>query len=524
MVWRPRNVRRTQDDANPAKGNGLGDRVTRQDFGGRQPTGEGAVVAGRYKIDRLIARGGMATVFRAHQVGLNRAVALKVLSPPPDPDDSAAFQERFRLEAETLAQFDHPNIVTLYDFGQTGSGQFYLAMEFIDGPRLSDMLKQGPMHAQDVLPLMIQVCMGLRYAHRRGAVHRDLKPSNLLIKIGDDGEQNVKIVDFGLVKLTSDDQTITRTGLILGSPHCMAPEQVRGVDVDHRADIYAIGVLLFRCLTGEYPFHGANSAATMIAHVNEAAPRMRSINPSIDLPDGLEDVVDVCLQKNPANRFASMNDLIDHLAVSMDVHPDAFRSMSQTHSSIRPRIVRPSMAPATQNRQPSSTNWAWVFMGGAISLSATLGLVALGGAVGMSQGWIELPARNAAAQTADAGVVPMAGGTDGAGVEQAPPAPEPVAEAVPEPTPPPADTKTITRSERVAEKPTPKRNRSAPVRRSRPKPPTKPVVAAPEPPPAAEDPVVEAEAPAPVETDPNQKAQDTPPPTGYLGLPEELSD
>jgi len=449
----------------------------------------------------------MATVFRAHQVGLNRPVALKGLSPPPDPDETAAFEERFRLEAETLAQFDHPNIVTLYDFGRTGSGQFYLAMEYIDGPRLSDMLKKGPMSPQELLPLMIQVCMGLRYAHRRGAVHRDLKPSNLLIKVGDDGEHQVKIVDFGLVKLTDDDQTITRTGLILGSPHCMAPEQVRGVEVDHRADIYAIGVLLFRCLTGEYPFHGANSAATMIAHVNESAPRMSQVLPGLQLPTGLDDVVEICLQKNPANRFQSMNELIDHLAVSMDVSPDAFRSMSQTHSSIRPRVVRPASAPLAPTPQAhgQATNWTWVLVGSAMAFTLTLAVGAFGAAVALNQGWLDLTPRDASADVAQ-GADPVAAGTDAAGGAMEP-EPEPEPEIAPAPAPAP---------------------KPRPVRRPRPTPPPPRQVAAPAPPPpppapAPEpEPVEEPEASA--EPVAEEKSEDAVAPTGYLGLPEELND
>ncbi len=500
----------------------LGDRVAHHQFGGRDATGEGAVVAGRYKIDRLIARGGMATVFRAHQVGLNRPVALKVLSPPPDPDDSAAFEERFRLEAETLAQFDHPNIVTLYDFGRTGSGQFYLAMEFVDGPRLSDVLKRGPMHHAELLPLMIQVCMGLRYAHRRGAVHRDLKPSNLLVKQGDDGERHVKIVDFGLVKLTDDDQTITRTGLILGSPHCMAPEQVRGVDIDHRADIYAIGVLLFRCLTGEYPFHGANSAATMIAHVNESAPRMRQIAPGIDVPDALEDVVEICLQKNPANRFQSMNDLIDHLAVSMDVSPEAFRSMSQTHSSIRPRVMRPSTsAPALSVSAPvahseGGNSWTWLLLGGALGVPLALGVVAFGAALAVNQGWVELPEQGAVAGPAlEQGVEPIAAGTAEGAADDAAGEAEEEAAAVAAP---------------VEEEPPPVRR--TPRRRSQPKPrqravvtpPPAPVEPAPAPVPEPETEAQPTEEPVATDEPPaEEKAEDAVPPTGYLGLPEDLN-
>ena len=270
-------------------------------------------MADRYQVDKLIARGGMSTVYLAHQTKLNRPVALKILSPPATGDEAASFEQRFRREAQTLAQLDHNNIVVLHDYGETEDGQYYLAMEYIDGPRLSDVLKDGPLPVQQALMLLIQVCAGLRYAHKRGVVHRDLKPSNLLIRQSDEELDQVKIVDFGLVKLTESDQSITRAGLILGSPHCMAPEQVKGHDIDHRADIYAIGVLLFRTITGHYPFHGTNSAATMIAHLNQAIPTFYSVAPEVEVPAGLEDVVRRCLAKRPADRFADMRELIGAL-------------------------------------------------------------------------------------------------------------------------------------------------------------------------------------------------------------------
>ncbi len=296
----------------------------------------GEVMAGRYKVDTLIARGGMATVYLAHHVQLNRPIALKILTPPPDSEEAASFQERFRLEAETLAQLDHPHIVTLHDFGEIKSdGRFFLAMEFVDGPRLSDLLTTGPLPPARALGLLVQVCTALRYAHRRGVVHRDLKPSNLLIRADDDGNDHVKVVDFGLVKLTRDDQSITRAGLILGSPHCMAPEQVKGLDIDHRADIYAIGVLLFRTITGQYPFHGANSAATMIAHLNEEVPTFCRIVPELEVPEGLEDITRTCLAKSPADRFSDMGSLIDALAACSELPPDAFRTVAQSQSTLR---------------------------------------------------------------------------------------------------------------------------------------------------------------------------------------------
>jgi len=309
---------------------------------GSQERGEardGTVIAGRYQVDRLIARGGMAAVYLAHHVKLNRPVALKILSPPPDAEDPGAFEERFRLEAETLASLDHTNIVILHDFGETTDGRFFLAMEYVEGPRLSDVLRDGPLSSERGLMLIMQVCAALRYAHKRGVVHRDLKPSNLLIRRREDGEERLKVVDFGLVKLTEADQSITRAGLILGSPHCMAPEQVKGLEVDHRADIYAVGVLMFRCLTGQYPFHGPNSAATMIAHLNQPIPTFFSVAPDLIAPAGLEEIVRKCLAKNPNDRYPDMQALMDDLALCMNVPPEAFRSVSQSHSTIQRQVA-----------------------------------------------------------------------------------------------------------------------------------------------------------------------------------------
>ncbi len=324
----------------------------------------GSVVAGRYQVDKLIARGGMATVYLAHQVGLNRPVALKVLAPPPDADDAAAFENRFHLEARALASLSHPNIVTVYDFGETDDGRYYLAMEFIDGPKFSDLLRDGPLAAEEAIPLVLQVCTGLRYAHKRHVVHRDLKPSNILVKRLDDGEDEIKLVDFGLVKLTVDDQSITRAGLILGSPHCMAPEQVKGGDVDQRADIYAVGVLLFRTLTGHYPFHGPNSAATMIAHLNQEVPTFFSVAPHLVVPEGLEDIVRRCLAKDPRDRFQDMRELMEGLAGCMQPGHDGYRSygsygsqpssMLSGNSSIQNQIsgARSQVTPAPRPQMP----------------------------------------------------------------------------------------------------------------------------------------------------------------------------
>jgi serine/threonine-protein kinase len=343
----------------------LGDKAPTTSQQRNEPKG-GTIIADRYQIDKLVARGGMAAVYLAHHVKLNRPVALKILSPPPDAEDSSAFEDRFRLEAETLAALDHPNIVILHDFGDLDDGRFFLAMEFIDGPRLSDVLRDGPLPCERALSLIMQVCSGLRYAHKRGVVHRDLKPSNLLIKHKDDGVEQLKVVDFGLVKLTEADQAITRAGLILGSPHCMAPEQVKGQKVDHRADIYAIGVLLFRTLTGQYPFHGPNSAATMIAHLNQPVPTFFGVAPELVVPEGLEEVVRKCLAKTAPERHQDMKALMDELAACMNVPPEQFRSVSQSQSSIQRRVA----APADSGR--TRLLMAVMFMGMLASAGAAL--------------------------------------------------------------------------------------------------------------------------------------------------------
>lgn len=293
------------------------------------------LVAGRYRLKRVIARGGMGMVYLAEHAQLRRPVALKVLTPPPGSDDDGSFQKRFQLEAETLAALDHPNIVTLFDYGQMEDGRYFLAMEYIEGPRFTDIVRDGPLSPDRALRLLLQVCAALRYAHRRTLVHRDLKPSNLLIRLDDEGNEQVKVVDFGLVKVAEADQSLTKAGHVLGSPHCMSPEQVNGGDVDARADIYALGVLLFRSVSGAYPFHGSTAAATMIAHVKEPTPALASVAPDLAVPPGLEALIQRCLAKAPEERYQSVDELIRDMAACLNVPVDQFQSVSISQSSLQ---------------------------------------------------------------------------------------------------------------------------------------------------------------------------------------------
>lgn len=289
----------------------------------------------------------MGAVYEAEQRPLGRRVAVKVLQEPPNSGDSDAFQRRFFLEAATLAKLDHPNTVTLFDYGQTKDHIFYLVMEYVDGPALSKVLKQsqGVLEPHRVLTLMAQVSDALENAHRAGVVHRDLKPGNLLVTQDSSGKELVKVVDFGLVKLTEGDQAITVTGMIMGSPHCMAPEQVQGDPVDHRADVYAIGVLLYRCLAGQYPFHGSTTTATMIAHIQQDIPSLAKAAPNLELPEGLELVVRRCLAKKPSERFQDMGELGRVLRACIEVPTDQFTTVSTLVEPAPSEIAPPRRGP-----------------------------------------------------------------------------------------------------------------------------------------------------------------------------------
>jgi eukaryotic-like serine/threonine-protein kinase len=506
-----------------SRGSLLNDETPALRTDGRSEPRGGSVIAGRYRIDRLIARGGMSTVYLAHQTKLNRPVALKLLSPPPSGDDVAAFEHRFRREAQTLAQLDHNNIVVLHDYGETEDGRFYLAMEYIEGPRLSDLLKDGPLPVQEALNLLIQVCAGLRYAHKRGVVHRDLKPSNLLVRRTEDEVDQIKIVDFGLVKLVESDQNITRAGLILGSPHCMAPEQVKGLQIDHRADIYAVGVLLFRTITGQYPFHGTNSAATMIAHLNQAIPTFYTVSPEVEVPPGLEELVRRCMAKHPADRFADMREVIDALTPLMDVPPEGLGIRTLTHShSILPGVYRQRPPPPAW-ATPRAAIAALMFGTAALmSLAAiAVALVAVGGI--LQSRWARTPdpvaptvviapppVAPATAPTPGSGGV-GSGGVGSGGVGEEPEAP-PVGSAE-DPAPP------VTRPEPAVARPEPAVARGEPAV-ARPEPTRRPDPApaaapAPKPEPEVRSPTVQAPVQVPA-------GADVEVPEGYLGLPDDL--
>ena len=259
------------------------------------------VFSGRYELNHLIARGGMAEVYRAHDRLLDRPVALKVLFPELSVDRS--FVERFRREAQAAANLSHPNIVPVFDWGED-SGTYFIVMEFVDGRPLSSILKTaGPLAADRTAEIAAPVAAALGYAHKHGVVHRDVKPGNVLIT--DDGQ--VKVTDFGIARAVNTEESLTQTGAVMGTATYFSPEQAEGMGVDARTDIYSLGVVLFEMVTGRPPFLGDTPVAVASKHVRDHPPSPRELNPSI--PPTFEAIILKAMDKNPDYRYATAEEL-----------------------------------------------------------------------------------------------------------------------------------------------------------------------------------------------------------------------
>jgi serine/threonine-protein kinase len=265
------------------------------------PTQTPRVFSERYELVHLIARGGMAEVYRAHDRLLDRPVALKVLFPELSVDRS--FVERFRREAQAAAKLSHPNIVPVFDWGED-SGTYFIVMEFIDGRPLSSILKTaGSLSAERTADVGSHVAAALGYAHVHGVIHRDVKPGNVLIT--DEGQ--VKVTDFGIARAINTEESLTQTGAVMGTATYFSPEQAEGIGVDSRSDIYSLGVVLFEMVTGRPPFLGDTPVAVASKHVRDHPPAPRELNPSI--PPTFEAIILKAMAKDPAHRYRTAEEL-----------------------------------------------------------------------------------------------------------------------------------------------------------------------------------------------------------------------
>ena len=277
----------------------------------------GRVLNDKFRIVEALGAGGMGRVYKAVQAPLDRLVAIKVLNPQYSEGKDPGFQKRFFLEAAVTSKLRHPNTVTIIDYGKTDDGVFYIAMEYLEGQTLAQLLTQlGPLQWMRVLNIGAQVARSLREAHRVGLIHRDLKPANIMVLNQEDDHDVVKVLDFGLVKSFLPDQglsneaEITQAGVILGSPQYMAPEQARNVS-DPRSDVYSLGVVMFQMLVGRPPFQAAQSIDVIFKHLNEAPPAFAAFSSTQGVPQEVEALVMRCLNKRPEERFQSMDEVME---------------------------------------------------------------------------------------------------------------------------------------------------------------------------------------------------------------------
>lgn len=266
----------------------------------------GSILSNRYEILERVGGGGMAFVYRAKDLLLNRTVAVKVLSPHYVTDEE--FVRKFRREAQAAAGLQNPNIVGVYDVGQEGDTHF-IVMEFLEGMTLKQLINEhGPLPAPTALQIVRQIAEALRSAHKHGVIHRDIKPHNIMIT----ADGHVKVTDFGIARAVTS-STLTNTGAMVGSVHYISPEQARGGFVGEKSDIYSLGVVLYELVTGQVPFSGESMFSIALKHLQEPVPSPREVNPQ--LPVEVERIILKAMSKDQASRYQSADELLRDLQV-----------------------------------------------------------------------------------------------------------------------------------------------------------------------------------------------------------------
>ena len=300
-----------------------------------------------YEILELLGIGGAAEVYRAHDVVGGREVALKLLSDRADP----AMVLRFAREAKALARLDHPHIVKTFDAG-VANGQRYLAMELVRGGSLKERLQRGPLEWHQAVRLAAQVAQALAHAHAAGVIHRDLKPGNIML----DDEGTARLMDFGLAHV-SDVSAMTRTGTVMGTVYYLSPEQAVGKRVDARSDLYSLGAVLYEMVTGLPPFTGPSAVSIIYKILNEPAPRLRDVSPS--LPPLLDALVDRLLQKDASRRFGDAAETLLALETVERYDPRVDSISQPIEPRPRPGAARARHAPGGAEEELDARTMGW---------------------------------------------------------------------------------------------------------------------------------------------------------------------
>ena len=300
---------------------------------------------GKYEITELVGQGGMATVYKGYQPDIDRFVAIKVL--PPHPGRDPNFDDRFRLEARTVAQLQHPHILPIHDYGTDGE-IIYLVTPYLDGGSLKDLIDEGAIPVAETEKLLRQIASALDYAHRRGVIHRDIKPDNILL----DSEGNAMLADFGIVKILEGDTGLTATGGVLGTPAYMAPEQSQGTGVTPQADIYALGVIVYEMLAGQQPFQADTPMQVMLKHITDPVPNISDVRDS--LPQALSPVMMRVLAKNPEDRYQSASEFSQAFLRAMH-NNEPFLTDTRSQTPTRETVMDPTEA-VPQMAPPAMTS------------------------------------------------------------------------------------------------------------------------------------------------------------------------
>jgi tRNA A-37 threonylcarbamoyl transferase component Bud32 len=337
----------------------------------------GTLIGDRYRVLAPLGRGGMGTVYRVEHLMMKKELALKLLHPELGRLDEVA--KRFEREAEAAARLDHPNIITVTDFGRTPDGMLFLVMELLSGPSLGQVLRPDGEHGQPLpseraIHIMKQVLRALELAHASGIIHRDLKPENIVLIERDGDPDFVKLLDFGIAKIThgqSATESLTQAGVVFGTPEYLSPEQAMGEEADGRADLYAAGVLFYEMLTGRRPFIAASKVEVLSMHLTREPDPMHKVAPDAQIAPALERVVEQAMAKKRAERFPTAGAFLAALSQSGvgRASPSTLRLQAWTRAASRswPWLV-------TRARE-AGVPWPRAFIAGGLGLIVALGLL-----------------------------------------------------------------------------------------------------------------------------------------------------